>query len=76
MTDICGLVPGFDPGCGPGTRMTDGTAFTYREPASVRAIVRAYAAAFFDLHLQGNPAAGPYLDVAQPEDGVEVASRL
>lgn len=76
MTDICGLVPGFDPGCGPGTRMTDGTAFTYREPASVRAIVRAYAAAFFDLHLQGNPAAGVYLDAAQPENGVEVTSRL
>lgn len=75
VTDLCGLVPAFDPGCGPGTRMTDGTAFTYLAPDQVRAIVGAYAAAFFDLHLRGEAAAAAYLDVAQPADVVEVMSR-
>lgn len=75
VTDICGLVSGFDPGCGPGKRMTDGTDFTYLEPAIVRAAVGAYAAAFFDLHLRGNQSAADYLDVAQPAAFVEVMSR-
>lgn len=76
VTDICGLVAAFDPGCGPGTRMTDGTAFTYEDPATVRRIAAAYAAAFFDLHLRGDQAAAGYLMSANPPELVEVESRL
>lgn len=75
-TDICGLVEGFNAGCGPGTRMTDGTEFTYLDPHTVRAIVAGYAAAFFDLHLNGNYAALSYLQSAAPGEWVEVEARL
>lgn len=75
-TDICGLVTAFDAGCGPGTRMTDGTDFEYLEPAVTRAIVAGYAAAFFDLHLLGNEAALAYLQTAEPAGVVEVEARL
>lgn len=76
VTDICGLVADFEPGCGPGTRMTDMTAFTYQDPAIVRGVVGAYAAAFFALTLEGDASAAAYLDVAQPAGVVEVMSRL
>lgn len=76
VTDICGLVADFEPGCGPGTRMTDNSAFTYQAPAIVRGVVGAYAAAFFALTLEGDAGAAAYLDVAEPEGVVEVMSRL
>jgi predicted dienelactone hydrolase len=76
VTDICGLVADFDPGCGPGTRMTDGTAFTYLDPQQVRTIAAAYAAAFFDLHLRADPSAAAYLMSADPPDLVEVDARM
>jgi dienelactone hydrolase len=76
VTDICGLVPDFDPGCGPGTRMTDGTAFTYLAPETVRGIAAAYAAAFFDLHLRGDQAAAGYLMSADPPEFVDVDARM
>lgn len=76
VTDICGLVADFDPGCGPGTRMTDGTAFTYLDPLTARKIAAAYAAAFFDLHLRGDQAAAAYLMSPDPPDLVTVDARL
>lgn len=76
ISDICGLVPDFDPGCGPGTRMTDGTEFTYLDPLGARTIAAAYAAAFFDLHLRGEQAAADYLMSADPPDLVEVEARM
>lgn len=75
-SDICGLVEAFNPGCGPGTRMTDGTDFTYLDPAQARSIVAAYALAFFDLHLRGNAAGLEFLQTATPDGVVEVDSRL
>jgi hypothetical protein len=75
-TDICGLVSAFDAGCGAGKRMTDGTDFTYLDPAIARSIVAGYAAAFFDLHLNGNQAALAYLQTPVPADVVEVEARL
>jgi hypothetical protein len=75
-SDICGLVEGFNPGCGPGTRMTDGTEFEYLDPLQARAIVASYAAAFFDLHLRGAAAGLEFLQTATPAELVEVESRL
>lgn len=75
-SDICGLVEGFNPGCGPGTRMTDGTEFEYLEPLQARAIVASYAAAFFDLHLRGSTTGLEFLQTATPAELVEVESRL
>ncbi len=37
VSDLVGLVPDFDPGCGDGLRQTDGSAFTYADPATMRA---------------------------------------
>lgn len=76
VTDICGITPEFAAGCGPGKRMSDGTDFVFRDPAQVRAIAAAYAAAFFDLHLRNNPAGLEYLQTATPADVVTVDVRL
>lgn len=76
VTDICGITGDLTVGCGPGTRMTDGTPFTYLSPVQLRAIVAAYAAAFFDLHLLGNPAGLEYLQTASPPRLVTVDARL
>ncbi|WAS98121.1 alpha/beta hydrolase family protein [Nannocystis punicea] len=75
-TDICGLVEQFDAGCGPGARQSDGTEFVYLEPLQARAIVAAYAVAFFDHHLRGNVSALDYLQTATPPEVVEVETRL
>lgn len=75
-TDICGLAEQFDAGCGPGARQTDGSEFVYLEPLQARAIVAAYAAAFFDHHLRGNAAALEFLQAATPAEVVEVETRL
>ncbi|MCY1007001.1 dienelactone hydrolase family protein [Nannocystis pusilla] len=75
-TDICGLAEQFDAGCGPGARQTDGSEFVYLEPLQARAIVAAYAAAFFDHHLRGNAAALEFLQTATPPEVVEVEARL
>ena len=76
FSDICGLIADFDPGCGAGQRQTvPGEAFTYLDIAVGRGIARAYAAAFFDRYLEGNPDAAAYLDAADPADIVHVEIR-
>ena len=51
VSDLVGLVDGFAPGCGAGTRQTDGQPFTYLDAATGRAITAAYATAFFKAYL-------------------------
>jgi len=75
-SDICGLREEFNPGCGPGVRQTDGSEFVYLDPAQARAIVAAYAVAFFDHHLRGNASALDFLQTATPPEVVEVETRL
>ncbi|MDC0674589.1 alpha/beta hydrolase family protein [Nannocystis radixulma] len=75
-SDICGLREEFNPGCGPGVRQSDGSEFVYLEPVQARAIVAAYAVAFFDHHLRGNASALEFLQTATPPEVVEVESRL
>lgn len=76
FSDICGLISDFDAGCGEGTRQSvPGQPFTYLDIDVGRGIARAYAAAFFDRYLHGNPDAAAYLDAADPADIVSVATR-
>lgn len=77
FTDICGLVAGFDPGCGEGTRQTEpGVPFTYLDVAVSREIAGAYSLAFFDRYLRDNVDAEQFLGAATPADVVTVESRL
>ncbi len=73
MSDLCGLIDAFEPGCGSDTRQTvPGERFTYLDPALARNISAAYVTAFFALHLQGDSEAADYLGTASPGDVVTV----
>lgn len=72
VSDIDGLSDAFEPGCGEAMRQTDGTAFTYLDPATGRAIAAAYVTAFFEANLLGSAGARAYLSSAQL--GVEADS--
>ena len=76
FSDICGITEDYAPGCGEGTRQTDGTEFTYLDVDIGRGLVAAYATAFFDSHLNGAAAGAEYLMTAQPEGIVELEARL
>jgi dienelactone hydrolase len=72
VSDLVGVVDGFDPGCGAGERQTDGQPFTYLDAATGRAIASAYVTAFFRHTLLGEAGAGAYLDSARPAGTVIV----
>jgi len=77
FTDICGLVAGFDPGCGEGVRQTEpGVPFTYLDIDIGREIAGAYSLAFFDRYLRDNLDAEQFLDTPTPADVVTVEARL
>lgn len=69
VSDLVGIVPGFAPGCGAGTRQTDGQPFTYLPAATGRAIASAYVTAFFKATLMGEAGARAYLETGR-FDGV------
>jgi dienelactone hydrolase len=76
FSDVCGLVPAFDPGCGEGERQTrPGTPFTYLDNAIARDAAATYAARFFAAHLRGETEADAALDVAEPAGIVTVSVR-
>lgn len=76
FSDICGLVPEFDPGCGEGVRQTEpGTPFTYLDNELARGITASYAARFFAAQLRDEAAADAALDVADPAEVVTVSVR-
>ncbi len=76
VSDLDGLVePLFAPGCGDGVRQTDSSAFTYRDPETVRAITAAYVTAFFRATLQGDGGALAYLEHGFPVDIVTADHR-
>ena len=65
VSDIAGLHPAFQPGCGRDERMTDGTEFQYLDPVQGSAIAGHFAASFMAELLLGQ--AGAVL--GQPFDG-------
>lgn len=76
FSDVCGLVPEFDPGCGEGERQTDpGTPFTYLDNELARDVTATHAARFFAARLRDEAAADAALDVADPAEIVTVSVR-
>jgi predicted dienelactone hydrolase len=70
VSDLCGVVDSFLPGCGDADRQTDGTPFTYAPPDDGRATAAALAAAFFAHTLRDDAAAGTWL--AAPDTALPV----
>jgi len=57
VTNIAGLTEGFAPGCGEGTRQTDGEPFNYVPVDEANGYTASFVTAFFAAHLR-NEAAG------------------
>jgi predicted dienelactone hydrolase len=62
FSDVDGAADIFMAGCGQGTRQTDGTAFTYLDPPTGRALAAGFVTAFFEATLDGQDGARAYLD--------------
>lgn len=75
VSDLCGVVDGFLPGCGDDTRMEGGAPFTYIDAEDGRATAGMLAAAFFAHTLQGDPAAGAWLASPEAPAAVTVTAR-
>ena len=73
VSDLDGLVPMFNKGCGDGTRQDDGSPFTYLDPEVGRSIAAAYVTAFFRATLEGDAGAEAYLARGFPDEIVSVA---
>jgi predicted dienelactone hydrolase len=69
VSDLVGLVPAFEPGCGDGIRQTDDQPFTYLDPAAGRGVAAAYATAFFKSVLLDDAGARSYLESASSSLG-------
>lgn len=69
VSDLVGLVPAFQPGCGDGIRQTDGEPLSYLDPATGRAIAAAYATAFFKATLLDDAGARAYVESASTSFG-------
>lgn len=76
FSNICGLVPGFQAGCGSGIRQTvPGQSFEYLPVTTAVPIVQRYVTAFFAAQFLGDTSALSVLITASPVDLVEVQSR-
>lgn len=75
VSDLVGVIPGFAPGCGPGTRQTDGQPFRYLGAAAGRAIAAAHVTAFFAATLDDDTGARAYLEAGRPSGTVTAAAR-
>lgn len=75
VSDLVGVVPGFAPGCGAGTRQTDGQPFTYLPAETGRGIAAAYVTAFFKATLLADAGAEAYLSAARPAGTVTAETR-
>ena len=73
VSDLDGLVPTFAKGCGDGTRMDDGSPFTYLDPEQGRSITASYVTAFFRANLEADDGARAYLARGFPDQIVSVA---
>ncbi len=72
VSDLCGVIDAFAPGCGEGTRQGGGEPFTYIPAQAGRQIAATYVTTFFALHLLGDAAAEDDLLVAAPPELVTV----
>lgn len=75
VSDLCGVIDDFQPGCGLGDRMSGGAEFAYIDPDDGRATAGALSAAFFAHALQGDAAAGAWLAAPEAAAAVTVTVR-
>ncbi|MBX3184331.1 MAG: hypothetical protein KF915_17010 [Polyangiaceae bacterium] len=78
ISDLCGLVPAFEPGCGAGVRHSagrQGEDFDYLPVSTGISITQRYTTAFFRGHLYGEAAALADLADASPAEQVSVRTR-
>lgn len=75
VTNICAIVSAFQPGCGEGTRQSNGQPFTYVDIDVARGVAEAYTTAFFAATLDGDTTARAYLGTSDPMDVVTAQSR-
>ncbi len=68
VSDLDGLIPAFDKGCGAGKRQDDGSAFEYLDPSLGRSITASYVTAFFRATLEDDDGAAAYLARGFPDD--------
>lgn len=68
VSDLAGLIPAFDKGCGPGLRQDDGSAFFYMDPTQGRWITASYVTAFFRATLEDDDGAAAYMTRGFPDD--------
>ncbi|MBN8614771.1 MAG: hypothetical protein J0L92_29500 [Deltaproteobacteria bacterium] len=77
ISDLCGLVDGFDAGCGEGVRgsVMGDVPFTYVDPAIAREAAADVAAGFFATHLLGDPGGATFVTRLDGTSGAHVMSR-
>ncbi len=75
VSDLCGLVDAFAPGCGEGVRQTNREAFTYLDPDQGRALTATWATALFGAALHADPKALQWLQEANDDDQSTVERR-
>ncbi len=75
VSDLCGLVDAFGPGCGEDTRQTDGSMFSYVSADVGRSITASWAVALFRAVLHNDPGAAAWLNTTPGDDQVEIARR-
>ena len=66
VTDIAGIIEGFNAGCGTGLRMADQSSFTYIANNTARSITAERVGAFFGRTLRGETAAEDVLMSSLP----------
>ncbi len=76
FTDIAGIIPGFEAGCGKGLRMEDQSDFTYLDNTVARGIGARLVGAFFGKTLLGEATAEEPLMAAEPKGVVFPSERL
>jgi predicted dienelactone hydrolase len=76
ISDLCGLVPAFEAGCGEGVRgsVPGDVPFTYVDSAQARELAADVAAGFFAVHLLGDPGGDTFVRRLDGTAGAHVTS--
>jgi predicted dienelactone hydrolase len=73
FSDICNLIPGFQPGCGEGQRQTNpDESFTYLDSQIARDLTATKVTSFFAMTLRGETEAREQLEAADPVLDIQV----
>jgi hypothetical protein len=75
FSDLAGVVPSFDPGCGDGERQTDGSAFTYLPPSAAIPLLARVMTVFLRASLAQDADAEAWLAAPSSLDGATWQAR-